>query len=135
MPSLDLFRLYPSARRHTLGVDPAELRAARSTTLDHNLDAKRRKADPNRVAQILSRLITLIEGRPLSDWLPIAQGIPPIIGIDIDDNQFDEFGGAFLEALQELGFTPVVPRHRERLGDRHAVPRALVLESSQLTRR
>ena len=112
MPSIDLFKHYPPARRRTAGANPAELRAARATTLDHNLGAKRRKADPNRVAQILSRLITLIGGRPLTDWLPIAQGIPPIIGVEIDDNQFNEFGGAFIEALQELGFTPVVPRAR-----------------------
>ena len=118
MTSIDLFKHYPSARLGTAEVDPAELRAARSTTLDIQPSTRRRKADPNRVAQILSRLITLIEGRPLTDWFPVAEGVPAIIGVQIDDNLFDEFGGAFIEALQELGFTPVVPRARADDEDR-----------------
>ena len=91
MPSIDLFKHYPSARLGTAEADPAELRAARSTTLDIQPSTRRRKADPNRVAQILSRLITLIQGRPLTDWFPVAEGVPAIIGVEIDENMFDEF--------------------------------------------
>lgn len=96
MVSIDLYSRWPSVRRRsnapTVAVDPA-----RSTVLDGRLGQKAQRADPNRVADLLSQLVTAIEGRPLSDFVPMAQTVPLLLGLTPGNlAAFDEFLGSFI---------------------------------------
>jgi hypothetical protein len=105
-------------RRELAEMAERDLQRGRSTDLsdfrtqyDSRQRAKerRQKADPSRVIQILSRLVTSIAGVPLSQIVPVAPGIPGIIGADLRGSEFDEFLGQFLDVLSDLGFRPRVP--------------------------
>lgn len=106
MTSIDLYRMWPSIRRRS----PAPQVAAdkgRATTLDIVPgQEKARRADPNRVRDLLSQLVTAIEGRPLSDFVPMAQAIPLLIGLTpANVASFDEFLGSFIGTVLENGRT------------------------------
>lgn len=98
MVSVDLYRAWPSVRRRAShGAADAGM-AGRSTTLDRIPGQEsRRKADPARVRDLLSQLITAIEGKPLSDFVPMAEAVPLLIGLTPGNlAAFDEFFGAFI---------------------------------------
>lgn len=113
MVGLNMFSKWPSIRRNTpdpvargtVTLDKANTR--RSTVLDSPLGQGRaRRSDPRRVADLLSQLVTEIEGRPLDDWIPLAQGIVSIIGLTAGNLlAFDEFLGSFIGTVLENGRT------------------------------
>ena len=85
-----------------VAVDPS-----RSTTLDGPMGTERvSRADPNRVRDLLSQLIESIEGRPLSDFVPMAQTVPLLLGLTPQNLlAFDEFLGSFIGTVLENGRT------------------------------
>ena len=101
----DIRSNWPSilSRGDSLGVavDPS-----RSTTLDGPMGTERvSRADPNRVRDLLSQLIESIEGRPLSDFVPMAQTVPLLLGLTPQNLlAFDEFLGSFIgTVIGDLG--------------------------------
>ena len=105
--SLDLYASWPPVGRSAARTCPERLQKARSATIEApGLDGRRRrmKADPNRIAQVLSRLVTLIGARGLGAFMPVAEDLPRIVGVDdIDRGLFNEFLGAFLEVVSDTG--------------------------------
>lgn len=103
---IDLHSRWPSIKRRsnapTVAPDPA-----RSTVLDSPLGKETaRRADPARVRDLLSQLVTEIGSRPLSDWIPLAETIPLLIGLTPGNlASFDEFLGAFIGTVLENGRT------------------------------
>ena len=83
----------------------------RLTTLDAPLGQETaRRADPARVRDLLSQLVTEIAGRPLSDWIPLAETIPILVGITPGNvAAFDEFLAAFIGTVLENGRTVEPP--------------------------
>lgn len=98
MVSVDLYRAWPSVRRRASHGTADAGMAGRSTTLDRIPGQEsRRKADPARVRDLLSQLIAAIEGKPLSDFVPMAEAVPLLIGLTPGNlAAFDEFLGAFI---------------------------------------
>ena len=104
--SVDLTSVFGPRRRH-----PGAARAAndphRSTTIDAPLEPRQRrqKADPGRIAKLLSGLVRAIEGRDLGQIVPMVSGLPEIVGIGGRNTNFDSFLDGFVAAISELGLT------------------------------
>ena len=94
---IDLFGAWPTLK-HRGDTPTPESDPARATVLDSPLYVKRiRRADPNRVRDLLSQLITAIEGKPLSAFVPMAETVPLLLGLTPGNlAAFDEFLGAFI---------------------------------------
>ena len=110
MTGIDLYGLrsrWPSIRHRSPGPAPAAVDNSRATTLDGVLGAQTaRRADPRRVADLLSQLIVSIEGKPLSAFVPMAETIPLLLGLTPGNLlAFDEFLGAFIGTVLENGRT------------------------------
>ena len=88
---------WPSIRHRSNAPAPAAA-PARLITLDGVFGAQTaRRADPNRVRDLLSQLITAIEGKPLSAFVPMAETVPLLLGLTPNNlAAFDEFLGAFI---------------------------------------
>ncbi len=97
MVSVDLYRMWPSIRRSSRPADVGVSKGC-ATTLDLIPGQETaRRADPGRVRDLLSQLVTEIEGQPLSNFVPLAQTIPLLIGLTPQNlAAFDEYLSAFI---------------------------------------
>ena len=101
---------WPSILRRGDAPAPASDQA-RATVLDPPIGQSRIcRADPARVRDLLSQLITAIEGKPLSDFVPMAATVPLLLGLSPANLlAFDEFLGSFIGTVLENGRTVVPP--------------------------
>jgi len=104
--SLDFYRRTLPTVHRGRGLN-ADERAQRATTLDPEIGPTHKRArreDTGRVLQLLSQLVEQIEGRGLDSFVPLAPGLPRLIGLTPENEaQFDTFLAEFLDQITDQG--------------------------------